>query len=164
MSQANENSELDTRIVDLEHTLLSELTDRFLNGPNSTYELYFHQIDPPDASELERRFDDTEEGVRSFVLDVLNGPAPFGGVILSDVKGGKTFGLARAVSLTEEELTKAFVDPLLQMLLPLQPSVFELTETGRSKYEALLKPFWCIGMIAFSVQGKWFLLVGEWSD
>jgi hypothetical protein len=57
-----------------------------------------------------------------------------------------------------------FADPILRIFRPLEPSMYSLTETGLSKYENLLKPFWCLSMVAVSVKSKWFMLVGEWSD
>ena len=163
MEETNSNSTLDDQILNLQR-ILDELTRRHLDGINSVYTLYLDEISPPEPSDLECRFDDPEEGVRSFLSEALNGPAPFGRVLLLDDNGRTSFRLDKTVSLTSEELTKMFLDPILQMFLPSEPSIYALTETGLSKYEALLKPFWCLGMVAVSVKNRWFMLVGEWSD
>jgi hypothetical protein len=92
MSQANGKSDLDARIAELEQTLY-ELTARYLDGTDSVYSFYPEEINPPEPSDLERCFNDPEEGVRSFLSEALNGPAPYGRVLLSEDAGCPSFRL-----------------------------------------------------------------------
>ena len=158
------------QISKLEETLV-EMTGRYLDGPDSTYSIYFRTIDPPDPSDLEGRFDDLETGVRTFLQEALELKciAPFGRVILSDEEDlislvPYPFVSTGAVSLTMQDLIRLFSEPILRTLLPLQPTAYALSQTGQSKYETLLNPFICIGMIVILLEDTWCMLVGEWSD
>lgn len=131
-------------IKDLNQTL-SDLSVKYVNGPNCVVWIFFKDIVRPDPSDIAGPLDPARDAVETFIKETLGADV---GSIPSDAY----------------RLWGVFSASVWERLELFDPSVYALSEAGRKKYKALLKPFVCLGMIAVSIGNKWLILCGEWSD
>ena len=151
-------SEIADRINRLEDTL-QDLCDLYLDGCNSVYSIYFYKISPPEPSSLQRSFT-LQEGIQAFMSDVVGG-----GYLVPEETQAARIRSVGANPPTREDIIKAFSVQIVEVLQPLQSSVFSLTNEDYQMYEDLLKPStMSVGKIALCIKNYWFILMGEWSD
>jgi hypothetical protein len=142
---------------------LTRLCQKYLDGCNSGYSIDFYKISPPDPLDLDKRFDDLQDGLRQFLTGVFGGP--MGGFVILDKSKADLINSIGAIPSTQENLMNVFMTPMLEALQPLQPSFYTLSDEGEQKYDKLLKPvIMSISVAAICIQDMWFIMMATWSD
>ena len=141
---------------------LDQLCNKYLDGCNSVYSIEFYEISQPDPLDLDKRFDDLQDGLRQFLTGVFSGP--MGGFVILDKSKADLIRSIGAIPSAKENLMNIFMTPMLEALQPLQPSFFTLSDEGEQKYDKLFNPIMSLSFAAICIQDAWFIMMAAWSD
>ncbi len=150
MASVGENvfSDLHCQIEKMNSTMKSFAFESLCEA-NSFYFLQFIELqgtDIPLKTDIARQIDDLEAGLQAFFSKVLADRRIY------------------PQSQTYADLMSAFTALLLETLRLYNAEMFELSDTGKEKYKAMLNPIWLLSMKLVLIEGMWFMLFGDWYD